>query len=128
MDGAYGLLIDSGVEEGRIHQERFARAIDELDVVGFAPQTMVVDSGGEQLATVTVQPGTSLLQAGLAAGLSMPYSCTVGNCGDCMVKLVEGEVAMGEPNCLTPEQRSDGYILACIGKPRSPVRVEIIDE
>lgn len=129
MDGARGVLIDRGVEESRIHRERFVRAVDELNVVGFTPQTMaVVDSGSEQLASVEVKPGTSLLQAGLAAGLSMPYSCTVGNCGDCMVKLIEGEVAMGEPNCLSPEQRADGFILTCIGQPRSAVRIEIGDE
>ncbi|WAJ44341.1 FAD-binding oxidoreductase [Mycobacterium sp. Aquia_216] len=128
MEGARRALIDDGVTESRIHRERFVRAVDDLDVRGLAPQTMVVDSGGTQLASLTVEPGSSLLQAGLAARLPMPYSCTVGNCGDCMVKLLDGEVAMGEPNCLEPEQRSNGYILACIAKPRSPVRIEIIDE
>ncbi|MGW7535452.1 2Fe-2S iron-sulfur cluster-binding protein [Amycolatopsis sp. NPDC054798] len=35
----------------------------------------------------TVEPGDTLLAAGLAAGLPMPYSCTVGNCGECLVRL-----------------------------------------
>ncbi|BBY65039.1 2Fe-2S iron-sulfur cluster-binding protein [Mycolicibacterium helvum] len=128
MDGARNVLIDDGVDKSRIHQERFVRAADDLDIGDLAPQIMTVESDGAQIATLTVEPGKSLLQAGLDARVSMPYSCTVGNCGDCMVKLIEGEVRMAEPNCLTPEQRSDGYILACIGKPRSPVRIDIIDE
>ncbi|MGB3486224.1 MAG: 2Fe-2S iron-sulfur cluster-binding protein [Mycobacterium sp.] len=129
MNGARSVLIDSGVDEERIHRERFIGAIDRLPVAGFAPRPMVVvDSRGEQLADVEVQPGTSLLQAGLAAGLSMPYSCTVGTCGDCKMKLIEGEVVMGEPNCLSPEQRAAGFILTCIGQPRAAVCIEIEDE
>ncbi|HEY0227938.1 MAG TPA: ferredoxin--NADP reductase, partial [Mycobacterium sp.] len=127
MEGARNALVEDGIEESRIHRERFVRAVDDLDAGSLAPQTMVVDSDGTQLASLTVRAGDSLLQTGLAARLSMPYSCTVGNCGDCMVKLLEGEVSMGEPNCLEPEQRSNGYILACIAKPRSAVRIEIID-
>jgi len=128
IDGARAALIEAGVEESRIHQERFVRAADDRDLADLAPQTMTVESDGTQLATITVEPGKSLLQAGLESRVPMPYSCTVGNCGDCMVKLLDGQVSMAEPNCLTPEQRSDGYILACIGRPLSPVRLEIVDE
>jgi ferredoxin-NADP reductase/predicted pyridoxine 5'-phosphate oxidase superfamily flavin-nucleotide-binding protein len=128
MDSARTVLVDSGVDPSRIHRERFIRAIDDLDVAGFGPQPLVVDAAGGQLASVTVEAGTTLLQAGLSAGLPMPYSCTVGNCGDCMVKLLDGDVAMGEPNCLEPEQRANGYILACIARPRSAVRIEIEDD
>ncbi|MET9923195.1 MULTISPECIES: 2Fe-2S iron-sulfur cluster binding domain-containing protein [unclassified Streptomyces] len=51
----------------------------------------------------------------MAAGLPMPYSCTVGNCGDCMVRLRRGEVAQSGPNRLTERQKADGYVLACTG-------------
>ncbi|WP_406498551.1 2Fe-2S iron-sulfur cluster-binding protein [Streptomyces sp. NBC_01604] len=47
----------------------------------------------------------------------MPYSCTVGNCGDCMVRLRSGEVTQNEPNCLTPQQQADGYVLTCVSCP-----------
>ena len=42
---------------------------------------MVVEDGAQQVGSVVVEPGQTLLDAGLAAGLPMPYSCTVGNCG-----------------------------------------------
>ena len=57
----------------------------------------------------------------------MPYSCTVGNCGDCMVRLRAGEVTRNEPNCLTPRQKADGYVLACVSCPLSKVTLDITD-
>jgi len=55
----------------------------------------------------------------------MPYSCTVGNCGDCVVKLRGGEVTMSGPNCLTAQQEADGYVLTCVGRPLSEVTLDI---
>ncbi|MCX4706819.1 2Fe-2S iron-sulfur cluster-binding protein [Streptomyces sp. NBC_01373] len=57
----------------------------------------------------------------------MPYSCTVGNCGDCMVRLRSGEVTQNEPNCLTPQQQADGYVLTCVSCPLSKVTLDIAD-
>jgi ferredoxin len=92
-----------------------------------APQELVVEEGAHEVGSVVVEPGQTLLDAGLAAGLPMPYSCTVGNCGDCLVKLRGGEVAMNGPNCLTDRQKSDGYVLTCVGFPLSKATVDITD-
>jgi ferredoxin len=88
---------------------------------------MVVEQDGRPVGTVVVEPGQTLLDAGLAAGLPMPYSCTVGNCGDCVVRLRGGEVTQNEPNCLTPQQKADGYVLACVSCPLSKVTLDITD-
>jgi ring-1,2-phenylacetyl-CoA epoxidase subunit PaaE len=69
--------------------------------------------------------GASLLDAGLAAGAPMPFSCGVGGCGACRVKLVSGDVAREEPNCLTREEREAGYVLACVGRPNGPCRIDV---
>jgi toluene monooxygenase electron transfer component len=37
-------------------------------------------------------PGESLLYAGLAAGVELPYECATGTCGSCKAKLVEGRI------------------------------------
>jgi ferredoxin len=57
----------------------------------------------------------------------MPHSCTVGNCGDCRGRLRSGEVTQNEPNCLTPQQKTDGYVLACVSCPLSEVTLDITD-
>lgn len=72
-----------------------------------------------------VSAGETLLAAGLRAGARMPFSCTVGGCGTCKCRVVEGEVAMEEPNCLSLEERARGFVLACVARPCGPIVVEI---
>ncbi|HWO64275.1 MAG TPA: 2Fe-2S iron-sulfur cluster-binding protein [Umezawaea sp.] len=120
------VLTELGVPDDRVHHERYTSGADTTATTT-APQQMVVEDGEHEVGTAVVEPGQTLLDAGLAAGLPMPYSCTVGNCGDCMVKLRAGEVAMNGPNCLTPEQRADGYVLTCVGCPLSEVTLDIAE-
>ncbi|MBB1154746.1 2Fe-2S iron-sulfur cluster-binding protein [Amycolatopsis dendrobii] len=119
---ARAVVGELGVPDGRFHEERYTSGAFD-PAMSSAPREMVVENVG----AATVEPGDTLLDAGLAAGLPMPYSCTVGNCGECLVRLRSGEVAMKQPNCLTPRQRADGYVLACVSCPRSDVVVEAED-
>jgi ferredoxin len=109
-----------------VHHERYTSGAD-AGTVTTVPQQMTVDRDGHSVGTVVVEPGQTLLDAGLAAGLPMPYSCTVGNCGDCMVRLRSGEVTQSGPNCLTPQQQADGYVLTCVGCPLSKVTLDITE-
>jgi ferredoxin-NADP reductase len=124
MDMTQGVLTELGVPDDRVHHERYTSSADTT-ATATAPRAMVVEDGTHEVGSVVVEPGQTLLDAGLAAGLPMPYSCTVGNCGDCMVKLRGGEVAMNGPNCLTPRQKADGYVLTCVGCPLSEVTLDI---
>jgi len=126
MDTVKGVLTELGVPDDRVHHERYTSGADPT-ATATAPQKMVVEDGAHEVGSVVVEPGQTLLDAGLAAGLPMPYSCTVGNCGDCMVKLRGGEVAMNGPNCLTPQQIADGYVLTCVGCPLSKVTLDIAE-
>ena len=72
----------------------------------------------------TAQPGETLLEAGLAVGAPMTFSCTLGGCGRCRVKLVSGEVETPEPNCLLPQEREANYALSCIARPLGTVVFE----
>lgn len=76
----------------------------------------------------TALPGATLLEAGLAAGAPMPFSCAVGGCGACKVKLIDGSVEVDEPNCLSDQERAAGYVLTCVGRPCGPCTVEILEE
>ncbi|MYW33479.1 2Fe-2S iron-sulfur cluster-binding protein [Streptomyces sp. SID2119] len=124
------VLAGLGVPDGQVHHERYTGGTETGAGAGAGvtvPRRMTVERDGEAVGTVVVEPGQTLLDAGLAAGLPMPYSCTVGNCGDCMVRLRAGEVAQSEPNCLTERQKADGYVLACGGCPLSEVTLDIAD-
>ncbi|TNF30339.1 MAG: 2Fe-2S iron-sulfur cluster binding domain-containing protein, partial [Deltaproteobacteria bacterium] len=74
---------------------------------------------------LTVAAGQTLLEAGVAGGAALPFSCAMGGCAACRVKLVAGEVAMDEPNCLTPAEADAGYVLTCVARPLTPVTVEV---
>lgn len=123
MEMSQRVLAEFGVPDDRVHHERYTSGADPA-TPATAPQMMTIVDGGRAV----VEPGQTLLDAGLAAGLPMPYSCTVGNCGDCVVRLVGGEVAMGGPNCLTPQQKADGHVLTCVGFPLSEVTLDITED
>jgi ring-1,2-phenylacetyl-CoA epoxidase subunit PaaE len=77
------------------------------------------------MCSVLVAEGTTVLDAGLSAGMPLRYSCTLGLCGTCMLQLRKGQVRMEEPNCLLPEERAEGKVLACIAHPVSAVVLEV---
>ncbi|MEU0881410.1 2Fe-2S iron-sulfur cluster-binding protein [Lentzea sp. NPDC005914] len=120
MDIARQALDELGVPADHVHLERYISG-PETPSGSATPQRMIV----EPLGAAVAEPGQTLLDAGLAAGLPMPYSCTVGSCGECVVKLLSGEVAPKEPNCLTADQKADGQILACTSSPLTDVTVAV---
>ncbi|WP_328491875.1 FAD-binding oxidoreductase [Streptomyces sp. NBC_00414] len=124
-DTALEVLKEWGVPESRTHVESYTSAHTDSGATATGPHRMSVEENGQRIGTVVVEPGETLLGAGLDAGLPMPYSCTVGNCGECLVRLREGQVDVGRPNCLTRQQQAEGYTLACVGRPRSAVTIDI---
>ncbi len=86
-----------------------------------AQRVTVLRDGKTYLAMA--RPGQTVLEAGLEAGAEMAFSCTVGGCGTCRVRLVSGRVEMSEPNCLSDEERREGYVLACVSRPEGAVSV-----
>lgn len=74
-----------------------------------------------------VPAGTTVLDAGLASGLNMPYSCRAGNCKTCRGKIVQGTVDYGNAHgsYLTEEQKQKGFALLCKAKPLSDIEVEV---
>ncbi|MFJ8282425.1 2Fe-2S iron-sulfur cluster-binding protein [Streptomyces griseoviridis] len=123
-DTVLATLAGLGIADDRVHHERFGGGADPA-TTATEPRTMAVEEDGHPVGTAPVGPGATLLDAGLAAGLPMPYSCTVGACGDCAVRLRAGEVAQDGPNCLTAGQRAAGWALTCVGRPLTDVTVDI---
>lgn len=69
--------------------------------------------------TLQASPETTLLAAGIAAGIRLPFACTVGGCLACKKRLIAGEVEVQEPTGLPPAQRANGWILLCRTRARS---------
>lgn len=123
MATARQALDELSVPDGHVHLERYATGPAPA-ATSTTPQRMLVEDGGRPIGTAVVEPGQTLLDAGLAAGLPMPYSCTVGSCGECVVKLLGGKVSQQEPNCLTAQQKAAGHILTCTSSPLTEVTLD----
>lgn len=121
MQGVCTALEHAGVPRERIHTERFAYAPPGATQLPDRESLVVFARSGRR---TTVRPGQTLLQAGLAAGVELPSSCTMGGCGACRVRRLEGRVVMSEPNCLSEGEREAGYVLTCCGYPDGEVVIE----
>jgi ring-1,2-phenylacetyl-CoA epoxidase subunit PaaE len=122
MASARACLEGRGVPATEIHEERFVSAHAAVGPKDAQPIT--VHMSGEDYELV-VPSGKTVLETALDAGVDMPFSCTVGGCGACRVLLTSGTVAMDEPNCLSPQERADGYVLACSSRPTSRCTFEV---
>jgi ring-1,2-phenylacetyl-CoA epoxidase subunit PaaE len=114
----------AGVPSSRIRVECFVIGPRRKPIAQRGPALVEVRVRGRTFEARALA-GASLLDAGLAAGAPMPFSCGVGGCGACRVKLVSGDVALEEPNCLTRHERDAGYVLACVGRPNGPCRIDV---
>jgi ferredoxin-NADP reductase len=69
-------------------------------------------------------PKQSILELSEELGIGIEFSCRVGTCGVCKVKMPSGEVEMAVQDALEPEDKANGIILACQAKPKGAVTVE----
>ncbi|HOW95024.1 2Fe-2S iron-sulfur cluster-binding protein [Mycolicibacterium fallax] len=75
-------------------------------------------------ATITAQPGETILESARRAGLTPPFSCEAGNCGTCMAKLSSGTATMRVNDALDDDEVEEGYVLTCQGVPDCSVEVD----
>jgi ferredoxin-NADP reductase len=121
MQSVCAALEAAGVPRERVHTERFTYASTaSIRIPDHAAEVTFAASGRK----VTARAGQTLLQAGLDAGIDLPFSCTMGGCGACKVKKQSGAVVMSEPNCLSETEREAGYILACCSYADTNVIIE----
>ncbi len=74
--------------------------------------------------TVEVRDDEHVLDAALAAGLDLPYSCQQGWCLTCAARLIEGSVNQQDSRRYYAADREAGFILPCTARPESDVTIE----
>ena len=58
-------------------------------------------------------------------GVDLPYGCEYGGCITCAAKLTSGEVDQKRQVALNNRQISNGYIILCVARAKSDLRLEI---
>jgi ferredoxin len=132
MDAVKQMLADLGVPSERIKTESFGsqekvatrsvvRAAQPQAASGHAAATRAFKRSAQ---STTAQADETVLEAGERIGIEMNYSCRVGQCGECSVRLISGEVKMDVEDALEPEDKAAGIILGCQARPTTNVVVE----
>lgn len=85
--------------------------------VGEGREVKIILNGEEHVFNVPANK--SILETGLSLDIDMPYSCQSGLCTACRGKLLSGEVKMEEDDGLSASEKSEGYVLCCVGHPVS---------
>ena len=76
---------------------------------------------------VTTRDGETLLEAGLRAGLALPYDCRAGGCGVCVCTVLNGRVEHGnyQPAALTEAMRARHQTLMCCAVALEDLELEV---
>jgi CDP-4-dehydro-6-deoxyglucose reductase, E3 len=75
---------------------------------------------------VAIRAGETVLEAGLRAGIDLPFECRNGACGKCKCTLQHGSVDYGnyQASALTEAEKALGTALMCCAVPRSDLEIE----
>lgn len=73
----------------------------------------------DEVHLLIVPKGKTILDAARDRGMTLPYSCTEGQCGTCRAMLVSGEVKLRRNHILTQDELNFGQILLCQAFPMS---------
>jgi NAD(P)H-flavin reductase/quinol-cytochrome oxidoreductase complex cytochrome b subunit len=76
--------------------------------------------------SLTSKDGETVLEAALREGISLPYVCRDGACGECKGRILKGAVDYGtyQEGVLTEAEKAQGKALFCCAKPLTDIDIE----
>ena len=123
-EAATEALVSLGLPAGHIHVERFTPPggaaaprrppVVKPDEKPAATAEITLDGATR---SVPMAEGETVLEAGLRAGLDLPWSCRGGMCCTCRAKVTEGAVEMEVNYSLQPGEMEAGFVLTCQSRP-----------
>lgn len=135
MDAVKGMLADLNVPKEQVITEVFAGKLPaQKPVIPAAngtekpPVEKEISTGivtfVKSNKTAMLTPDKTILEASEEAGVNIEYSCRVGTCGICKIKLLSGNVHMDVEDALTDDDKAQNIILACQAKATENVSVD----
>ena len=133
MINAQTLLEKRGISKENIYKESFVQGT--IGKEEKKDEHLVEDANKPYMVTIVydgvehnfeVKPGDHILETALNQDIDLPFSCQSGLCTACRGKLISGKMVMDEDEGLSDSEKSQGYVLTCVGRPVSPdVKIEI---
>ena len=129
IDAVKAILAELGVPSDQVKTELFGPPEPTPGAPGTtanksAPATgpLVMFSKNNKSANIHV--GETVLELSEELDIGIAFSCRVGTCGVCKVKMASGNVAMAVEDALDAADKINGIILACQAKPTGDIVVE----
>ncbi|MFM7157395.1 MAG: 2Fe-2S iron-sulfur cluster-binding protein [Bacteroidota bacterium] len=120
MANAESVLEQAAIPMERIHREFFTAPLTIDEDISDSPETsekhIAITLYGRSFEIV-VNPGETILEAGIRQQLDPPYACQIAACCTCRAKLRSGQVHMDSREALTDDEIEEGYILTCQAHP-----------
>ena len=125
MSAVKAALLELGVQETLVKTEAFG-TVTRNPVTKRTQSTAIAGKVVFQASgtTAPVPLDASILDVADEVGVSIDNACRSGTCASCRVRLVSGNVSMEVEDALTPQDKAEGYILACQAKVRGDVTVD----
>ncbi|HSU05580.1 MAG TPA: 2Fe-2S iron-sulfur cluster-binding protein [Acetobacteraceae bacterium] len=126
IEGLEKVLLDFVLGREQVHVERFTPGTggrpvpvppEVAEATPVAEATVIFEGGR---STFPVAANEAIIDAGLRAGLNLPFSCKGGMCCTCRARLIDGRVEMAVNYSLEPWETEAGYVLTCQSRPVTP--------
>lgn len=113
-----------GIADAQIKKENFTVEFVPPPPLSIdtSPKRITIYSGGQVYQYEVGWPAT-ILQAGLARRIPLPYSCRGGRCSTCMARCLSGQVKMSINEVLTEKDLREGLVLTCVGYAETDVEL-----
>lgn len=129
LEATKALLTELGVPPDQVKFELFGATKPAVSAGGTTAKPSAAATGplvtfSKNNKSAKIKTDQTILELSEDLGIGIEFSCRVGTCGLCKVKMTAGEVDMAVEDSLDEDDKANGIILACQAKPKAEVTVE----
>ena len=129
MDATKALLAEMGVPPDQLKTEAFGTPKPSPAAAGTTAKATAEATGplvtfSKNNKSSKIHTDQTVLELSEEIGIGIEFSCRVGTCGVCKVKMTSGEVDQAVQDALAADDKTNGIILACQAKPKGDIALE----
>ena len=129
MEATKAILTELSVPPDQVKSELFGATKPAVAAAGTTAKPSVAATGpqvtfSKNNKTAKIKEGQTVLELSEELSIGIEFSCRVGTCGVCKVKMTSGEVDQAVQDALDPDDKTNGVILACQAIPKGDIAVE----